>query len=416
MSQVIKYPPGYYVFINQLLEKAVYLAFYIVLARITSSTDYGIVITIFAFSNIIQILLDFGLPFYIQREFAAEKQDSINLNSIFSLKLISLPVILTIELIYLSFIQGINQSWVLVIGIANYLQSINQLYNSIFYGLGFYSEPFKHNLISKLFFMFLVGILIYLKSGILFIVSSLMLSNVMIIIIQRNTLVSKNILKNKNKFSLANLKNILPSSLRIGASQIFVTIYDRADILILQLFVNYEDVASYAVAYSLFRSLQIFGTAVLIPAYTKYSAIFTRENILKFHHVRKELYFLITISFFLLAGIEIFGKLIIGLFYGENYIYSGTILILIGTALPGVYLNNLTGVISNASRRENIPVITTGTGVLIGIGFNFALIPVIGIFGAVITTIITEYAVFLFQFIYLVVYNKNRTLLISSSN
>ncbi|MCX6167723.1 MAG: oligosaccharide flippase family protein [Ignavibacteriales bacterium] len=403
-----KVKSGYFVFFNQFLERVTYLVFYIILARIVSKNEYGALITIFAFSNIIQILFDFGIPFYLQREIASGRDYVAKLNPLLTIKYLSLPMIICIELIYLSLIQNMNPVWVMIISSANYLQSLNQIYNSIFYGKERYKESLTVNLISKIFYFLLVLILIFLNSGVVFFLSCLIISNIYLLYKQRTILLSKISLQYKFVFKLEGLREILPSSLKIGAGLIFVTIYDRVDILIIQMLMSYENVAAYSVAYSLFRSVQIFGTAVLMPAYTKYSALYSKKNFLNFSDIKFECYSLIMFSLAVIFFSGVFGELIIRLVFGVNYSFSGMILFILTFALPGAFMNNLTGVISNSSRKEKIPLITTGAGVLIGITCNFILIPLIGIYGAVTATIITEYSVFLFQLIFLIKSSKNK--------
>jgi len=223
----------------------------------------------------------------------------------------------------------------------------------------------------------------------------------LVIILQRANLISKHRILAKYTFSLAGIGEILRSSLQIGTGLIFVTIYDRADIILLQLFMNYSDVAIYAVSYSLFRSFQIFGSSVLLPAYTKYSGIFGRNGHLEIRDIKKEFYTLVALSAIFILIACVFGEWVITLLYGSSYNYSSIIFIALMFAIPGVFLNNLTGVISNSTRQEKIPLVTTGVGVLVGIGCNILLIPLIGLYGAVSATIITEYSVFIFQLILL---------------
>ncbi|PKL83486.1 MAG: hypothetical protein CVV24_04800 [Ignavibacteriae bacterium HGW-Ignavibacteriae-3] len=398
---MFKTKPMYFVFANQLLERATYLIFYIVLARILATEEYGILITVFAFSNIVQIIFDFGLPFYVQREIASCDQNYSKLDVLFTIKYLSFPIIICIELAYLSIVRDINPIWVILIGTATHIQSINLIYNSIFYAKECYKEPLLNNVIAKVIFLLLFLILIYLKYSVILFLISFLIGSMLVIILQRANLISKHRILAKYTFSLAGIGEILRSSLQIGTGLIFVTIYDRADIILLQLFMNYSDVAIYAVSYSLFRSFQIFGSSVLLPAYTKYSGIFGRNGHLEIRDIKKEFYTLVALSAIFILIACVFGEWVITLLYGSSYNYSSIIFIALMFAIPGVFLNNLTGVISNSTRQEKIPLVTTGVGVLVGIGCNILLIPLIGLYGAVSATIITEYSVFIFQLILL---------------
>lgn len=392
---------GLFVFSNQLIERVVYLTLYIVLAHISSKNEYGIIITIFAFSNIIQILFDFGFPFYIQREIASDQECISKLNTVFTIKYLSFPIVILIELVYLSFIRNINPVWVLVIGSSNFLQSINQIYSSVLYGKELYKEQIEVNALSKVIYFLFVLSVFFLKNNIILFLLALIVSNSYLLYRQREVFKSNILKKYKYMFSLKGYREIFLSSLKIGGGLIFVTIYDRIDILIIQMLMSYENVAVYSVAYSLFRSTQMIGTGVLMPIYTKYSAIYKRNHNFIFSKIKHDGLLLIALSGCIIIAAGLFGEWIVKLFFGNAYYYSGMVLFVLTFALPGVFMNNFTGVIANSSRKEKIPLITTFIGVLIGITINFILIPVVGIYGAVVATIITEYSVFILQYILL---------------
>jgi O-antigen/teichoic acid export membrane protein len=220
-------------------------------------------------------------------------------------------------------------------------------------------------------------------------------------------------MKNGFKFhnhslDINDLKKIFKSSIPIGIGVIFVWLYDRIDILMVQRMIDLSSVASYAVAYSLYKIPQIISGAILIPTYTDYSRRFSRTHYLKFDDIIKLGVLLLIISILFIIIFLYSSDSLIMILYGTKYKTSTQYLKILAFAIPGIYFNNLTGVISNSIRKEKIPLLSTGIGVLICITMNAILIPVIGIWSAVYTTIAVEYVVFLVQLAFLLKYYFNK--------
>jgi len=88
--------------------------------------------------------------------------------------------------------------------------------------------------------------------------------------------------------------------------------------------------------------------------------------------------------------------------YGEKYVPSAEILRYLVLALPFLFLNNLTGVTLNSINKEKLAFFSTTTASVFNILLNLLLIKMIGITGAVVSTIMTELLVFLMQLFFLV--------------
>jgi O-antigen/teichoic acid export membrane protein len=65
------------------------------------------------------------------------------------------------------------------------------------------------------------------------------------------------------RFDYSVLKKILYSSVPIGIGIIFVLVYDRIDILIIERFLSFEAVAVYSIAYSLYKIPTIISGVIL---------------------------------------------------------------------------------------------------------------------------------------------------------
>jgi len=388
----------FYFFIT-VWERLTFFILYLILARTISVEKYGLIITIFTFINILSPFLELGLPFYIQREIARKNNIIKTFNSALTLKIILAPFYFLLPFIYFGY-NSETGYLLLIIPLIPLLVNLVFFLQSILYGRSDFKFPLIAISISRTIFISLVVLscIFYYEF-----VSFLFLM-VLILIIQLSLLIYKlrDLFKSFNLFiRFADLVASVKNSFPIGIGLIFITISDRVDILILEKLIDLNSVAFYAVAYTIFRNLQIISTTLLIPEYTKISAQYTINKRIaaeKFQYYNK---YILIVSFLLIFFFYFFSNPLLVLLFGIKYSESSIYLQLLTLAIPGVFLNHLTGIICNSTLNSKIPAYSTGLGTLINLIVNFTTIPFWGIIGAVISTIITEYFIFIFQFAFL---------------
>ena len=102
---------------------------------------------------------------------------------------------------------------------------------------------------------------------------------------------------------------------------------------------------------------------------------------------------------------NIYPESLLSLIYGESYRVSGKMLGLLSIALPGLLLNNFTGVMLNSIRQERKAMLSAFFAMLVNLVTNILLLEKIGIMAAVIATISAEYVILVIQLYYL---NKSK--------
>jgi O-antigen/teichoic acid export membrane protein len=197
------------------------------------------------------------------------------------------------------------------------------------------------------------------------------------------------------------LKRIFASSVPLGLGVFFVVVYDRIDILLIQNIIGLESVSFYAVAYSFYKIPHIIGGVFLTPLYTDLSAEFESKNKIDYNKIKKLGLFLVIFCILSIAIYFFLSDILIEFVYGKKYLLSADILKLLVLALPFLFLNNLTGVTLNSIRKEKYAFLSTTSGSVFNIIMNIFLLKIIGIAGAVVSTIMTELLVFLIQIFYL---------------
>ena len=187
----------------------------------------------------------------------------------------------------------------------------------------------------------------------------------------------------------------------MGLGVFFVVVYDRVDILLIQRIIGAESVGIYAVAYSLYKIPYLFSGIFLTPLYSDLSAEFEMKKRISYEKVKKLTLFLIFFYLLAIIVVSFSAETLVELVYGKKYFLSVNILKLLVIALPFLFLNNLTGVILNSIKREKNAFYSTMIASLLNVLVNILLLNLIGLVGAVISTIITEILVFLIQLSYI---------------
>jgi O-antigen/teichoic acid export membrane protein len=392
-----------FVFYINLLEKIVFFVFFLILARELDKTHYGLIATVFAFTNILNSFFDLGFGYYFQREAGAEDLQQ-KLESAISFRLLLMVLFVVVMFIYLYSNLSIDPVIIGIIGLLTYLSGFNLILNSVLYGKNKYKKSFMGFLLSRIIFAVLIIIFYLMK-----VQHNLILGALLVSVIIHLGILLKYLREEKLdlhlRFDFRVLKKILNSSIPIGMGLIFVLIYDRLDILIIEKFLSFEAVAVYSIAYSLYKVPTIISGVILTPVFTDLSNSYSLNNKIEKHEVLLVSLILLIISVSAILLVNIFGEEIILFFYSSKYSFSIPYLKYLVFALPGLFFNNLTGVIGNSIRKEKIPMISAGAGAVVHIMINVLLIRFYGLWGAVAATIISEYFVFGLQFIFLLKHN-----------
>ncbi len=391
---------GRFIFYIIILEKIVFFVLFLLLARSYTHNEFGGITVIFAFSNILATAFDFGLPNFFQREFAILSASRLkDFNSAITIRIYFYFLYIAIVLLYCLSNPLVTLDVAFIIASAIYIFSTSNLFRTALYGLNLFREVFQPRLISMSVF-FIAGICsVIIHNLFLFSIALLVASvgELYFLILPFN--------KNNYRISLAaivplkKIMSIAKSSLPFGLSLLFVMIYDRVDILMIEKFLNLESVAFYSVAYSLYKLPQQLFIFLFMPLFTDLSSEYNSESGINFNKVIKVGSFILVFTSACAIGYQLFSEYLIKIFYGGSYLNSAAILRILSFTIPFIILNNLTGITLNSIRKERMTVLTVLVGAIINVSMNLVFIPSYGIYGAAIVTLITEASILLIQFV-----------------
>ncbi len=392
---------GKFVLISTLLERLTFFVVFLVIARNSAPAVYGSVTAIFVFCNLLQTLFDLGLPAYFQREYSSPgTTHPEELSSVLWFKLLMLFPFLIITLLYFLIEPASELMFVIVIACVVFGLGLANLLNGVLYGKARYRVSLTIQFSGRIGLLVLVPLLALLRAPI----STLLLLLLCSVVVQVALLLRSartGELRLFGNLNFRTLSNILRPSVPIGIGLFLVAVYDRIDVLFIQKLVSLDAVAMYAVAYSLYRLPLIVSAVIVAPAYTTFSGQFASHGSIDARSIRTTV--VVQSALAVIAGLILCAapSIWLTILYGERYSSSATILICLAFALPAIFLNNLTGVLLNAMRKERLPLKSTALGAIVNVGMNSVLIPLLGILGAAVATIATEYSVLAAEGIYL---------------
>ena len=360
--------------------------------------DYGLYATLFSFTFLLQIINDFGLQNFNNRNIAQHQQLLPKYFPNMLLLKMGLGIIYTLLTIIIAVIigYGSRQFYLLFFFIFNQiLTSAVLFFRSNISGLGFYRTDSLLTILDRLFLIIICSFLLFSN----FINTAFQIEwfvyaqsvSLLLTTIIAGSIIFKKLPYFRLKFNPAFLWLILKKSYPFALAIFLMTIYTRIDfVMIERMLVDGEQEAGiYASAYRLLDAVNVLGilfAGLLLPM----SARLLKEQQSVRPLLRFSLQMLLCGAITLAVVTCFFRKEIMFLLYDDASVYSADILgilILTFIIISGGYIYS-TFLAANNSLREMNSVF--GISVGLNIIFNFLLIPKYGALGAAVATFFTQ--------------------------
>ena len=192
------------------------------------------------------------------------------------------------------------------------------------------------------------------------------------------------------KFKNDTARNLIKMSYPFIFSSILVTIYGQVDKLMLNAMINETAVAYYSVSLTLAGAISIIPQA-LIEGFRPDILSFRNKNIEKYKRRLMQLYCIIFwICIIYCLFITFFSKYIILILYGEKYLPAVSSLTLIVWYTSFSYLGAVNNIYMVAENKIKWVQVTTFVGAIVNVILNYILIPMLGVEGASLASLITQ--------------------------
>jgi len=370
----------------KMFEKGIMFLFFMLLAQTFGKEAFGEFSYFFTIASILFVLFDLGGEFYQIREFSKTERLK-NFNSIFLIKSSIFLLVLLITLLTDS------SMYLIILLISYYLDSIISLFRSSMYNNNLYILESKYTILEKLFFITLVITNVFTIHSILLMYLAFIVSKfVYLLILGKNFYSIKNLLHVKKLFSFKFSQYYLYNSWSYILHSLLVVVFVQIDIVMLkQMGTSFEEIGLYSAAVKIYMTVIIFAD-VLFKQYYPQVATYVHQNdknalkklILKVQ--KTNLYFSIYFSIFTM----LFANEIIAVAFGNEFIESSKMLTILSLIIIVRFSMYTYTAILSSSNLNYIKLYTSLSCVIVNIVLNYFLIPIYGVYGAIVATVVTE--------------------------
>lgn len=168
------------------------------------------------------------------------------------------------------------------------------------------------------------------------------------------------------------------------------------DVIIMELFLPFSEIGLYSVGSKLAQYIWLIPDAfkeVLFSRTAKNDSINEIKMVLRIN---------LFITICMIAFIAVFGKIIIFILYGMEYLDSYMVTLVIFLGIPSMVIYKLLNPLYSANGKQKKCFIILFVSVLLNISFNFLVIPIYGKIGAALSTILSYTTcgmIFFFDFV-----------------
>ena len=174
-------------------------------------------------------------------------------------------------------------------------------------------------------------------------------------------------------------------------SAMMVTIFTQTDKIMLKSLIDSESTAFYGAAAACAVMAQFVFQAI-IDSFRPWIFEAQKKNNDQFEYRLKMLYsFIIYLSLLQSIGMTVFARLIIMIVYGEKYLPAVGALRIVVWYTTFAYLGSVRNIWILAHDKQKYLWVINLTGAAANVIFNFILIPYIGIYGAAIASLVTQF-------------------------
>lgn len=388
-----------WVMISQTIVSILGFVWTIMIARYLGVNDYGILGFATSIVSLLGITQDLGITNYSIRQIATDNNSAKKyLGNIIPLKLLlSLGTfgILSIALILMKSDETTITITLLFL-VEGIFQTIMGTLNGTFQAFEKGKYQGITNLILNISLFIFIILSIFTDLGLLGIVGSYILANIIGFIYEYYTL-NKLIVKPKFEFDRSFCKKLIRVSFPFAVTGILYSIYYSIDVVMLTNISGDYATGLYNATYKLISVLTIIYSMYTTVIYPEMSKFFKDDKgLLKISYEKSIKYVSIVMAPLAIATM-IYSSDIINLIYGQEFDAAAPLLsILIWTAFI-IFINSPGNTLLNASHKEVTVTKIYGLAAIFNIMMNFILIPYLSYIGAALTTVLSDILIFSLQ-------------------
>lgn len=378
------------------------------ITRYLGREGFGIYTTITAFLMFFGIIINFGLnTITVQMISETDNGTEKIIGNIFALRLVSSAICLALApLVSLFFpYPAIIKIGIALTSFAFLFQMLTEILIGVFQKFLETWKPAFAEFASRLIFIALVVLAIYLKMGILAMMLALNIANLFMFVL--TFYYAKKLIKIRLLFDWAEWKKILRRAWPIGVSIILNLIYLKTDILILSVYRTQEEVGLYGAPYKLIDAITTFAMmfmGLVLPLMASAWAKGDRERFVQVF--QKTFNLLIIVAVPMAAGTYFIAEKIMIFISGAAFAPSGKILSILVLGAAALFLGSLFAHAIVAIGRQRKIIWGYAIDAAISLIAYFIFIPKYSYIGAAWVTVFSESLIAIFSLWIIYKYTK----------
>lgn len=374
---------------GEIINKIISLLIIIYLARYLGAIGYGKYSFVFAFISFFAIITDFGLNTIIARDTARDKGIAAKLITNAAAMKAVLSIIAIGSAIILINLMGYpedTKAYVAILALTLVFNAFGGLYYAVFQANMKVEYGIVASLADRIISASLIIGIIFLNGTLLQIIAAVTFSRFISFFI--SYFYSRKFIKQIFEFDLTIWKYLLSESWPLILTGVFIMVNMRIDQVMLSKMTGDASVGYYSAAVNLVESLGIIPMAFMTSVFPLLAESFgrSREEHTKIYELSFKYLNMLVIP--IAAGTTLLAAPIILFFYGNNFLPSVPGLqVLIWSEIflfMGIVYSNL--LVSTGAQK--IIFVLTGVSAAVNILLNLLLIPMYGIIGAGIATVV----------------------------
>jgi O-antigen/teichoic acid export membrane protein len=368
---------------------------YIILARLMSVNDFGLLTFGTSLAGLLAVVAEFGFSLMAQRDIP---QNKFNFNeyvfNTFIHKIVFSIVTITGGIIYLNLLYNGENYIVGLIFVFNAIVTSNIMYLfSVFRAKNVFVIESWISMLYAIFSIVIVVFYHYFDLQVLFVAYSLLIVRILQMIILSILLIRKfNI---KAVFNLEINKYLFKNSFSFGAHFIIGVFYFSIDNQMLAYFSGNDALAIYQSMFKIVMILLAVNSLFETVFFPYLSSKFGENNLefLNISNLINKAILILGLTIFLMFNIFI--KDIVEFLYSEDYLIGLTIAYPLSLVLLFRIFTTVYSVLLTISNHQNMRVITVAVTLIVNIVLNFIFIPKYGFVGAAWVSAITHIIMFI---------------------
>lgn len=380
-------------FIGKVISLFLMLASFALIARYLGQFGFGQFTTVMAYLQALAVFSDMGLYMIFITMLSQKSKDEKQLvGNFFTFRIIASIVVLFIGIVIAYFIP--QYAYIIKLGIV--ITALSFLFGSLIQLFtGFFQKKLKMNyvvyaeIIGRACLVGLIALVIWLKLGLLSILSAVVISGLIIFLLLFMFVYKFVPVSLQFDFNL--WRAILKKTWPVGLSIILTTIYFKGDTIILSLFRPFEEVGIYGASYRILEALIMFPPIFMGLVLAPLVSAWAEKDKDRFRRIfQKSFDFFIILIFPLVIGILFLAKPLMILIAGNEFAISAGPLKVLVFATAFIFLGSLTTYTIIAIEKQKIMLKFYLIAAVIAIIGYLIFIPRYSYWGAAYMTIAAE--------------------------